>query len=73
MECVARMNNIRSSATEISETTDIKYGEEQALLALIYDNDEMQVPALSDLMSEETGFIMTNDYVYCFFFEFLKE
>lgn len=61
------------SATEISETTDIKYGEEQALLALIYDNDEMQVPALSDLMSEETDFITINDYVYCFFFEFLKE
>lgn len=61
------------SATEIRENINIRYNEEQALLALIYDNDEMSVPALSDLMSGQTEALAQNDYVYYFSFEFCKE
>ena len=61
------------SATEIDEKTYIRYDEEQALIALIYDNDEMWVPNINDLMSGQTDSLGVNDYVYYFSFEFCKE
>lgn len=61
------------SATEIKERTNIQYNEEQALMALIYDNDEMRVIDLCDLMSGLTDALATNDYVYYFSIKFSKE
>lgn len=61
------------SMTEISEKTDITYNKEQPLLALIYDNNEMWVPDINDLMNGQTDFLSMNDYVYSFSFEFCKE
>lgn len=73
LEEVAGREYYGRSATEIRENTSIRYNEEQALLALIYDNDEMRVPALSDLMCGQTENLEQNDYVYYFAFEFCKE
>lgn len=73
LEGVADRAYYGRSATEIRENTAITYGEEQALLALIYDNDEMSVP---DLCAFEKGFtasLAEDDYVFYFSFEFCKE
>lgn len=61
------------SATGIQENTAIRYDEEQPLVALIYDNDELHVPDIYDLMAEHAGILEENDYVYYFSFEFCKE
>ena len=60
------------SASGITESTAIHYNEEQPLLALIYDNDEMWVLDIADLMGEESASLAENDYVYFFSFEFSK-
>ena len=60
------------SATGIRESTDIRYDEEQPLVALIYDNDTLHVPAIYDLISEDLWILEENDYVYYFSFEFCK-
>ena len=60
------------SATDISKATDIKYDEEQPLLAFIYDNDEMWVLDLLELMSGQTDSLAKNAYVYYFSFQFCK-
>lgn len=61
------------SATEIGEKTDIRYDEEQALIALIYGKNEIHVLDINDLMSGQTDSFDVNDYVYFFSFEFCKE
>ncbi|MBR2223797.1 MAG: helix-turn-helix transcriptional regulator [Christensenellaceae bacterium] len=61
------------SATEMREETAIRYDEEQALAALIYDNDQMRVLDLYDLMDGKTDALAENDYVYYFSFAFCKE
>lgn len=61
------------SATQITEPVDINYDEEQPLVALIYDNNEMMVLTIQDLMSGETKALSVNDYVYYFSFMFCKE
>lgn len=61
------------SATEISERTDIRYNEEQSLLALIYGKDGIRVTDINGLMNGETDALSENDYVYYFSFEFCKE
>jgi hypothetical protein len=61
------------SAAEIVGKTDIRYNEEQGLLALIYDNDQMRVLDINDLMNGQTDSLRENDYVYYFSFEFCKE
>lgn len=61
------------SASQISGETPIRYNEEQALVALIYDNDEMRVLDIQDLMDGKTASLAQNDYVYFFSFEFRKE
>ncbi len=73
LEDEASREYLGRSATGISKTTDVRYNEEQALLALIYDNDEMRVLDLCDLMSGQTDSLAENDYVYYFSFEFCKE
>ena len=73
LEDVADREFYGRSMTEISEKTDITYNKEQPLLALIYDNNEMWVPDINDLMNGQTDSLSMNDYVYSFSFEFCKE
>ena len=73
LEDVADREFYGRSMTEISEKTDITYNKEQPLLALIYDNNEMWVPDINDLMNGQTDFLNMNDYVYSFSFEFCKK
>ena len=61
------------SATEINERTDIRYNEEQALIALLYGNNELEVLDVNELMSGQTEDLSVNDYMYFFSFEFCKE
>ena len=56
------------SATEIH----IRYNKQQPLIAFLYDDDAMSVPALDDLINSQTDFISKNDYVYYVAFEFCK-
>lgn len=73
LEDVADREYYGRFATEIRENTDIRYNEEQALAALIYDNDKLRIPDLGELMSGQTDSLAENDYVYYFSFEFCKE
>lgn len=59
------------SATQIKDSTSIKYDEEQALAALIYDHDQMRVGSIQDY--EQGNAPEVNDYVYYFSFEFCNE
>lgn len=61
------------SASEIKGKTEIRYNEEQALVACIYDNDEMRVVDLSYFTDGPTEALAQNDYLYYFSFEFCKE
>ena len=61
------------SATEILGVADIRYGEEQPLLALIYDNDQMHVCDIEDIAEGRLEYIAEDDYVYYFSYEFSKE
>ena len=60
------------SATEIKNVVDIRYNKQQPLIAFLYDDDAMSVPALDDLVNSQTDFISKNDYVYYVAFEFCK-
>ena len=60
------------SATEIQNVVDIRYNKQQPLIAFLYDDDTMSVPALDDLINSQTEFISNNDYVYYVAFEFCK-
>ena len=60
------------SATEIQNVVDIRYNKQQPLIAFLYDDDTMSVPALDDLVNSQTDFISNNDYVYYVAFEFCK-
>ena len=73
LENVADREYYGRSATEISEKTDVRYNEEQALIALIYDNNEMRVLDINDLMSGQTDSLGLNVFVYYFSFEFCKK
>lgn len=58
------------SATHIEEKTEIKYEEEQGLVALIYDNDSMSVIPIQEF---ERGEVRSdNDYMYYFSCQFGK-
>ena len=59
-------------STEIKNVVDIKYNEQQPLIAFVYDNDEMSVPTLDDFINSKTDFLSKNDYVYYVAFEFCK-
>ena len=60
------------SATEIKNVVDIRYNEQQPLIAFVYDNDEMSVPTLDDFINNQTDYLSKNDYVYYVAFEFCK-
>lgn len=60
------------SATEIREKKNITYNEEQPLAALLYDNDEMRVLDLGELMDGQTDSLAENDFVYFFSCRFRK-
>ncbi|MDO4492160.1 MAG: helix-turn-helix transcriptional regulator [Lachnospiraceae bacterium] len=60
------------SATEIDEQEDIIFGEEQPLVALIYDNDVMAVPDIEFLVKGDTFSFAENDYIYFFTCEFTQ-
>ena len=60
------------SATEIKNVVDIRYNKQQPLIAFLYDDETMSVPALDDLINSQTEFISNNDYVYYVAFEFCK-
>ena len=60
------------TATEIKNVVDIKYNEQQPLIAFVYDNDEMSVPTLDDFINSKTDFLSKNDYMYYVAFEFCK-
>ena len=60
------------TATEIKNVVDIRYDKQQPLIAFLYDDETMSVPALDDLVNSQTEFISNNDYVYYVAFEFCK-
>ena len=60
------------AATEIQNIADIRYNKQQPLIAFLYDDETMSVPALDDLINSQTEFISNNDYVYYVAFEFCK-
>ena len=60
------------SETEIQNVVDIRYNKQQPLIAFLYDDETMSVPALDDLVNSQTEFISNNDYVYYVAFEFCK-
>ena len=60
------------SATEIQNVIDIRYNKQQPLIAFLYDDETMKVPALDDLINSQTELISNNDYVYYVAFEFCK-
>ena len=60
------------SATEIQNIVDIRYNKQQPLIAFLYDDDTMSVPALDDLINSQTDLLSKNDYVYYVAFEFCK-
>ena len=60
------------TATEIKNVVDIRYNKQQPLIAFLYDDETMSVPALDDLINSQTEFISNNDYVYYVAFEFCK-
>ena len=58
------------SATQIGKKTKVRYNEEQALVAFVYDNDAMRV---GDIQDYEKGISpVENDCVYCFSVQFCK-
>lgn len=61
------------SQSRIEGNTDILYGTEQPLIGFIYDNDEMYVIDLYDILSGETDALSKNDFMYLFSYEFCKE
>lgn len=73
LESVADREYYGRSATRIEGETKILYDLEQPLVGLIYDNDEMRVLDIYDLLSGETDSLKENDYVYLFSYEFCKE
>jgi len=73
LEGVTNREYYGRSATEIDERTDIRYDEEQALIALIYGSNGLRVFDINDLMNGQTEALYENDYVYFFSYEFCKK
>ena len=72
MEGVEDREYYGRSSSRIEGETNILYGSEQPLVGMIYDNDEMYVIDLYDMLSGETDSISKNDYMYLFSYEFCK-
>lgn len=73
LEGISDMGGYGRVSTSIMEKTDIIYDEQQPLMALVYDNDEMRSPDLTDMADGVADSLTANDYVYYFSFEFGKE
>ena len=73
MEGVEDREYYGRSSSRIEGETKILYGVEQPLVGMIYDNDEMYVIDLYDMLSGETDSLSKNDYMYLFSYEFCKE
>ena len=73
MEGVEGREYYGRSSSRIEGETNILYDSEQPLVGMIYDNDEMYVIDLYDMLSGETDSISKNDYMYLFSYEFCKE
>lgn len=73
MEGVEDKEYYGRSESRIEGETKILYDIEQPLVGMIYDNDEMYVIDLYDLLSGETDSLSKNDYMYLFSYEFSKE
>lgn len=73
MEGVEDREYYGRSSSRIEGATNILYDSEQPLVGMIYDNDEMYVIDLYDMLSGETDSISKNDYMYLFSYEFCKE
>jgi len=73
MEGVEDREYYGRSSSRIEGETNILYDSEQPLVGMIYDNDEMYVIDLYDMLSGETDSISKNDYLYLFSYEFCKE
>ena len=73
MEDVEDREYYGRSSSRIEGETNILYDSEQPLVGMIYDNDEMYVIDLYDMLSGETDSISKNDYMYLFSYEFCKE
>ena len=73
LEGVTEREYYGRSSTRIEGETKILYDIEQPLVGLIYDNDEMWVLDIYDLLNGETDSLKENDYVYLFSYEFCKE
>lgn len=73
MEGVEDREYYGRSSSRIEGETNILYNSEQPLVGMIYDNDEMYVIDLYDMLSGETDSISKNDYMYLFSYEFCKE
>ncbi len=61
------------SFSRIEGETKILYDTEQPLVGLIYDNDELRVIDVYDILCGETDSLKEDDYVYLFSYEFCKE
>lgn len=73
MEGVEDKEYYGRSKSRIEGETKILYDIEQPLVGMIYDNDEMYVIDLYDLLSGENDSLSKNDYMYLFSYEFCKE
>ena len=73
LEAVADREYYGRGASEIPEKTQISYSTEQALLALVYDNDIMRVVSVESIIEGKTADFAENDYMYFFTFEFRKD
>ena len=72
LEDVPAREHLARSASEIYEQTQIEYGKEQPLAALLYGKNQLRPVDLQMLMNGEKDDLFQNDYVYLFSFEFIK-
>ena len=70
LETVVDREYYGRGASEITEKTQISYNKEQALLALIYDNDILRTVPVNSIIEGQTELFAENDYMYFFAFEF---
>ena len=73
LEGVSERKYYARSASAIRENADIRYEEEQPLLALYYDNDVLSAYNIYDVAKGDPDFLSENDYIYYLSFEFSKE
>lgn len=70
LDAVEGREYIGRSASQIEAETDIRFDEEQYILALIYDNDIMHVLNIQEF--ENGNIPLDNDYMYIFSVSFSK-